>query len=262
MARFTAAVGELTRRQGARCWVEKSPEHVYHAAAIVTRFPGARIVHVVRDGRDVVTSILHTPWAVPHARGRRSRVVAGAVLWELMTFAGLRVLADSTFGPTVLAVRYESLVREPTVELRRLAAFLGLPDDDDSVAGWLCRTREIKANSLIEPELRGIGSSPVGRWRERRHLAENEVAIVQYLVGSTLVRAGYELVETKPLSRTACALAAAAKAAWLAIRAERYATTIGRGAPPHFVADASASLLQLLGRAGPRGKRRCPHPSD
>jgi len=251
VARFTAAVDELTRRQGARCWVEKSPEHVYHARAIVTCFPGARIVYIVRDARDVVTSILHTPWALPHARGRQPRVVAGAVLWELMTFAGLRVLADPTFAPAVLAVSYESLVREPPVELRRLAAFLGLPGDNESIAGWLRRSGEIEANSLIEPELRGISASPVGRWRDRRQLAEDEVAVVQYLVGPTLVRTGYELAETKQLPRTTCARVAAAKAAWVAIRAQRYAKTIGRGVPPHFVADARASLLPLLGVGPP-----------
>jgi hypothetical protein len=246
IAGFAAAADALARRHGARRWVEKSPEHVYHARAIVSRFPGARILHIVRDPRDVVTSILHTPWAVPHARGRHARVVAGAVLWELMTREGLRLLADSTLSPGVLAVRYESLVHEPPVELRRIAAFLGLPDDEASIDAWLRHTGEVEANSLIEPELRGIATSPVGRWQDRRHLAERELALIQYLVAPTLVRAGYELAETEPLPRPARARAAAAKAAWLAIRAQRYATTIGRGVPPHFAADAKATLLPLL----------------
>jgi hypothetical protein len=246
IAGFAAAADALARRQGARRWVEKSPEHVYHARAIVSRFPGARILHIVRDPRDVVTSILRTPWAVPHARGRHARVVAGAVLWELMTREGLRVLADSALSPSVLAVRYESLVHQPPVELRRIAAFLGLPDDEASIDAWLRHTGEVEANSLIEPELRGIATSPVGRWQDRRHLAERELALIQYLVAQTLVRAGYELAETEPLPLPARVRGAAAKAAWLAIRAQRYAKTIGRGVPPHFAADAKATLLPLL----------------
>jgi hypothetical protein len=251
IARFAAAADALARRQGARRWVEKSPEHVYHARAIVRRFPGARIVHIVRDPRDVVTSILHTPWAIPHARSRHARIVAGAVLWELMTREGLRVLADSFLSSGVLGVRYETLVGMPAAELQRIAAFLRVPDDAESVEAWLSRAAHVEANSLIEPELRGIGTSPVGRWRDRRHLSERELALVQYLVAPTLERAGYELAKTEPLPRRDRARAAAAKAAWLAIRAQRYAKAIGRGAPPHFAVDVKATLLPLLRAEAP-----------
>jgi Sulfotransferase family len=249
IAAFAAAVDELARGRGARCWVEKSPEHVYHARFIIARFAGARIVHVVRDARDVVTSILHTPWVVPRARARHARLVAGAVLWELMTFEGLRLLADPAMAPSVLDIHYECLVQAPRVELQRLAAFLGLPDDDVSIDGWLRRTSALGANSLIEPALKGIATSPVRRWRDKRYLSDCEIALVQYLVGPTLVRAGYELAATEPLLLRARARAAVAKTTWLAIRAQRYSAIVGRGAPPHLVADAKASLLPLL-RAG------------
>lgn len=246
VAEFAAAANAQARRESARRWVEKSPEHVYHARAILHRFPGARIVHVVRDPRAVVTSVLHTPWAVPRARGRHARMVAGAVLWELMTREGLRLLSDSALSSSVFGVRYETLVEMPAAELQRVAAFIGLPDDSESVDAWMKSTRDVEANSLIEPGLRGIGTSPVGRWRDSRNLTAREVALVQFLVAPTLVRAGYELEETEPLPLGARARAASAKAAWLAIRAQRYAKAIGRGAPPHFAADVHATMLPLL----------------
>ena len=243
---FRIAVDELARRAGARSWVEKSPEHVYHAQAINARFPGARFVHVVRDPRDVVTSIMHTWWVVPRAQGRRARLVAGAVLWELMTFAGLRLLADASLAPVVLAVRYESLVNRPRMELERMAAFLGLPNDREALEDWLRRIEEVEANSLIEPDLTGIRTSPVGRWQDGRLLTAHELAVVQYLVGPTLARAGYDPVETERLSRVDRARAAAHKAAWLAVRAQRYSRKVGRGAPPHIAQDAKAALVPLV----------------
>jgi hypothetical protein len=247
IAAFAAAGDRLARRGGARRWVEKSPEHVYHARTIVSRFPGARIVHIVRDPRDVVSSILHTPWVVPHARTRDARVVAGAVLWELMTREGLRLFVDPTVASAVLGVRFESLVCEPKAEMRRIAAFLELPDDERSIASWLEGSKEkLRGNSLIEPELRGVAASPVGRWRDRRYLTGRELALVQYLIGPTLVRAGYELAPTEPLPRRARARAATAKCAWLAVRGQRYAKAIGKGVPPHFAADVAATLVPLL----------------
>jgi hypothetical protein len=246
VAAFAAASDALVRRVGARRWVEKTPEHVYHARTIVSTFPGARIVNIVRDPRDVVTSILHTPWVVPHAHTRGARVVAGAVLWELMTRQGLRILADTTLAPDVLGVRFESLVRQPEAELRRIASFLELADDAQSTGAWLEGTKRVAANSLIEPELKGIAVTPVGRWRDPRYLSARELALVQYLVGATLVRAGYRIAPAERLSRRVRTCAAMAKSAWLVIRAQRYSASIGRGVPPDFAGDAVAALLPLL----------------
>lgn len=243
---FGVALDELARHEGARCWVEKSPEHVYHARAIADRFQGARFVYVVRDPRDVVTSIVHTPWVMPRVRGRRARLVAGATLWELMTFAGLRLLADPWLAPRVLPIRYESLVHEPRVELERLASFLGLPTHAEAVDDWLRDAENVEGNSLIEADVTGIRASPVGRWQDTRLFAEHELALVQYLVRSTLARAGYKPAETVPLSRIDRAHAAVEKTMWIAVRAQRYSRTVGRGAPPHLAADARIALLPLV----------------
>ena len=44
---------------------EKSPHHLQHIPTILNHFPEAKIICVLRDGRDVVRSLLDTPWAIP-----------------------------------------------------------------------------------------------------------------------------------------------------------------------------------------------------
>jgi hypothetical protein len=52
----------VARAAGKPSWVEKSTSTVVAAPVLLSLFPGAGIVHVVRDGRDVASSIARMPW--------------------------------------------------------------------------------------------------------------------------------------------------------------------------------------------------------
>ena len=43
-------------------YADKTPHYVSHLPRLAARFPEARFVHVVRDGRDVALSLLEVPW--------------------------------------------------------------------------------------------------------------------------------------------------------------------------------------------------------
>jgi hypothetical protein len=51
----------VTAEAGAERWAEKTPQNIRHLAWIMARFPRASIVHIIRDGRDVVCSMRHHP---------------------------------------------------------------------------------------------------------------------------------------------------------------------------------------------------------
>src|SRR5262249_4836603 len=50
--------------------VEQTPESVFLGPAIKQAFPQATIVHLIRDGRDVVCSLLELGWLAPEREGR------------------------------------------------------------------------------------------------------------------------------------------------------------------------------------------------
>lgn len=93
-------------------WSEKSPANVFYFGAILERFrERVRLIQIVRDGRDVVTS-MHPdnpsdPW-VPIER------------WVAAVEAGLPYLDH----PRVLTLRYEDLVTSYEEQARRICAFL------------------------------------------------------------------------------------------------------------------------------------------
>ena len=95
-AAFIRAMDETAAYQGRQHWVEKTPDHLLVIDAITRQAPGARFVHVVRDGRAVVASLYEV------TRSRRGH-------------------------PSHLVVGYPEVVEDPERVARRLAAFIGLP---------------------------------------------------------------------------------------------------------------------------------------
>src|SRR5450755_2399822 len=47
---------EMCRKQGVERWAETTPEHLLYMREIKRTIPNARIIHVIRDGRDVALS--------------------------------------------------------------------------------------------------------------------------------------------------------------------------------------------------------------
>jgi hypothetical protein len=171
------------RRDRAR-WAEKTPLNVLSFAWVLDRFPEARLVHVVRDGRDVVCSMRQHPdrhWVdgVEVRELRAQSVEAYMHRWVRDTEAGIGMRGD----PRYIEIRYEELVEDPERVMRDLLAALDEP--------WL-------AELLVERTPKGgrrahansrITTASVGRWRQ--DLSADERARVQAVGGALLERLGY-----------------------------------------------------------------------
>jgi len=96
--------------------------------------PGARFVHVVRDGRDVAASLLRRSWTGPDGRAfaHVSRPDAALQYWSDLSAIGIG--AEEALGDRCLRVTYEDLVRVPKRTLTTLLRFTGL-DFDKAVFG-------------------------------------------------------------------------------------------------------------------------------
>jgi len=95
-----------------RALIEKSPLHINHIDAIRAGVPGARFIIPVRDGRDVVASIVKRNGNLRYAVGR----------WIKENSI---VLAER-HNPDVMVYRHEDLIADPVTTLRCICNFLGL----------------------------------------------------------------------------------------------------------------------------------------
>lgn len=107
-------LGHEARAAGKRYIIEKTPGHIHRLEAIRRHVPNARLVIMVRDGRDVTASL---------ARRYHGNFERGLARWVADT--GIAVAEQGR--PDVFVLRYEDLVGGPEAMLRRLCSFLGLP---------------------------------------------------------------------------------------------------------------------------------------
>lgn len=98
-------------KAGARRLVEKTPKHILHLREIFALRPQAKVVLMVRDGRDVAVSI----------RNRMGEIGYGIRRWIDDNEAGRAWWRD----PRVMLVRYEDLVADFQGVTTRLFRFLG-----------------------------------------------------------------------------------------------------------------------------------------
>jgi len=167
------------RRKG-RCG-EKTPQHLRHSATILEIFSDARIVCVLRDGRDVALSLRAMPWG-PHT------LAEAAALWRTSVLEADRFAKEH---PTqFLIVSCEQLVKEPERTLSAVMAFLGerfearqlQPEVPSGVV--LPRSLAWKGSALraIEPE---------SLTRRRAEATPEEMTQLEVLLRDELFRHGY-----------------------------------------------------------------------
>ncbi len=189
---FAARYLEL---RGKPRWAEKTPLNIRHFGWVLERFPEARLVHLIRDGRDVICSAATHPdrrwvdgrwvWAL---RPRGLQDLARA--WVTDTSAGMRFRGDARYHE----LRYEDLVTRPDAMLRRLCDFLGEPFDArllESEAGISAAPAEsLAAAGAPAPIDRGpVFTHSIGRWRQ--DLPEAELPALLRIFGDRLAELGY-----------------------------------------------------------------------
>lgn len=169
------AIGEGKRR-----WGDKTPYYALHLPRIVEWFPGAQVIHLIRDGRDCALSLMTRR----HDFGVYNSYHA-AKYWQHFVDGGQT--RGRTLGPDqYIEIRYEDLVAEPRKTMLQICAFL----------------REEYAESLVDfGKAQQAGKTPLlqkpvqpdnaGKWRSR--MSRRQVAVFESAAGGTLARLGYPL---------------------------------------------------------------------
>ena len=184
------AVARRVGLVGAVRAVEQTPEVAYLVDAALAAFPRARVVHIVRDGRDVVCSLLERGWLRDARVGRDDAGIAHgayARFWveperrrEFVSATDARraawawrryVTAARSAEGELLEVRYETLAAAPADVARTLASYLDAPFDP------------------LAAELEKMHAASIGR--HRRDLTEAQLAEVVEEAGDLLVELGY-----------------------------------------------------------------------
>ena len=184
-----------------RYWVEKTPGNEFFSRSIYNHWPQAKCLHLVRDPRDVYASnklraqrkgakvpskfIIALEWLLSVSKGIRNRKRFGAQNYQL--------------------IKYESLVREPKITIKRVIQFLDI--DDQPILYYPTKgggETSWKGNS-VDQKFDEISSSVVGRWEDV--LNQKEIAAIESVTGDRMGEFAYLI--TAPVSPVASLLSKA-----------------------------------------------------
>ena len=180
------------RRKGKALVGNKTPAYVRKLDLLNSLWPKARIVHLIRDGRDVCLSVTNWQKAYqPDKPGsyvtwREDPVSTTALWWELNVRLGRQVGHSLEVG-SYHELRYESLVSHPEEECASLCAFLGLRYDDAMLRFQEGKTRPdpgLSAKRAWRPITSGLRD-----WRSQ--MPSEDVERFEAAAGELLEELGY-----------------------------------------------------------------------
>lgn len=185
--------------------IDKTPRNALRVSFVDALFPDARYVHLVRDGRENVNSLINA-WRTPRYRTYRLPHSVEGVdpqWWKFVLYPGWQedasgplevvcakqwaasnehALADlRAVADRAVRVRYEDLVDAPEAEVERVLGFLEVPFDDD-LRTRAAAIRTTPVNVVTPPER--------GKWRREN---PREIDAITPLIAPAMKELGYEI---------------------------------------------------------------------
>jgi hypothetical protein len=166
------------RRAGARRWAEKTPRNLLFMTELLAVFPRMKFINVVRDGRDVVSSMLqHGFWPVApspeHPETQRfsgpmtfEKAVDYWVAWMEIGRSQAALMPNGSYAE----IRLEDIVANPREAFDNILTFIDVPFSADPLEFDLSR-------------------SHIGRWE--KDLSHEQVEWMMQRAGSMLAECGY-----------------------------------------------------------------------
>jgi len=163
---------------------------------LLAALPEARFIHLIRDGRDVAVSMRGLWFGMDN--------LADAASYWATTILNIRASVDSA---RCLELRYEDLVAEPELALRKVCKFIELPwnaqmlnyhsraaerlaESPDGIAwdGKRIPANQVKSAHALANQ--PVTKARVGAWK--RTLSAAEVVVFELIAGPLLTALGYE----------------------------------------------------------------------
>lgn len=173
------------KKEGKQRWGDKTPQHILYLKEIKKMFPNAKLIHLIRDGRDVAES-LRRVFIGPKSIYRISKRWCQAVsfFYEF----------KKTINPAdYLEVRYEDVVADPRKQLERIFQFLGEEVEGSCLAVQDTDRRHhyIKSAAWHSSLKDNVTDKKIGIFKKTFN--KHEIEIFESIAGNMLETYGYSL---------------------------------------------------------------------
>jgi hypothetical protein len=165
----------------AKIWGDQSPIHTFFLPYILKVFPRGKFMHLLRDGRDVISSMVE--------RHGGDYIHEAVYRWKT-SIQRTNEIQKRLPRDQYLEVRYERLVTDSENTLKEICVFLDIEYLPAMLDYWkLPSTIEHKFKSFHKNLEKPVFSSSIGKWRERLNPAQQDYVLGQ--ISGELSELGY-----------------------------------------------------------------------
>jgi len=162
---------------------DKDPKSIEWGRYLLEKFPGLKLIHVVRDPRDVLVSKSKAEWS-------RNRSYAEHLLAHAFQLNQFDTYSQQ-FESRIFTLRYEDLLSTPEDQLHALCKFLGVPYEAEMqnhshhTSGLIAEEETQWKGNINKP----IISGNTGKWRNE--LPDRWQQLTEIFLGEQFSKYGY-----------------------------------------------------------------------
>ncbi|KPZ67175.1 Sulfotransferase domain protein [Pseudoalteromonas sp. P1-26] len=171
-------------------WIDHTPDNLFMSHYWKLIFPDCKFVHIVRDGRAVLTSLSQLPWgpSTPHFC---------SVFWSQKVLQGIYL--EKLYRSSTVTVRYEDILLNQSDEISSLCVKVGLNYTSDMLLGG-----SLKLPSFTKSQHayvgKGITLTSLNKWKDKLNKKQINEFENSSFARECLEYFNYELItETKTL---------------------------------------------------------------
>ncbi len=170
---------------------EKSPNNIFYFQHLHHIYPESPLIHIIRDGRDVVCSLLSMNWMNPQTGqplDYTRDASKAADYWVKAVQAGQVAKQKPSIQKKYFEIHYEDIVTQPESMLKNLFSFINEPWDP-VVLDFHKQQRNLANESSANQVKKPLYKSALGRWK--KDLKSKDKKKVKEVAGNLLVKLGY-----------------------------------------------------------------------
>lgn len=179
---FAALMQVFLAKQSKARWAEKTPQHLFCVKDILEVYPEAKIIHVLRDGRDVVNSLMKMPW-------RPKGLLNNARFWNYYVSRASK-LEKETHAKNFISIKYEDLLTDAQAVINKVCQFIDEPFEAAMLEREGSSVFSDWENEWKQKASQDLDSSRVNAWQEE--LDQDDQAILNFLQEQKLKEFGYQ----------------------------------------------------------------------
>jgi len=195
---YALFLNTITLENSASISCEQTPKNMYYLEEILSHFPNAKVINLVRDQRDVLLS-QKNKWkrkflgasAIPLSEAIRSFVNYHPLLMSKVWASSLQHTKKYKNHNRVKIVKFEELVSNSEETIKKVCSFLDIDFQEEMLS-----IPVIGSSTEADSKLRHIDSSKIAKW-EKGGLSNAEIYLSQIMSADMMRLFQYDLKRFK-----------------------------------------------------------------